>query len=190
MKKTENTVLWWVGWIVLTIASFFVSSGFWTGWIARHVGPMGQKNAAILWVTAVFGSWMALLIPLIIVMYSKVDKAYEDARLAREKTTLDKSMVESPIRRFLIDKKMRRLNPVLVSKIKTLPEAIKNGHLVNARLKNGREIKNLFVYNQSDVLGVYGLDSINFDIGDIAEIEPSDLERLPAFETEKWWRFD
>ena len=84
MKKSENTVLWWVGWIALTILSFFACCYFWTGFIARHIGGMDTGNAPILWVTAVFGSWMVLLVPLIIVMYAKVDKAYEDARIRRE----------------------------------------------------------------------------------------------------------
>src|SRR3990167_5619830 len=80
----EYPVLWWVGWIVLTIASFFVSCYFWTGFIAKHVGPMDQNGVPILWVAAVFGSWMVLLVPLIIVMYNKVDRSYEDARMHRE----------------------------------------------------------------------------------------------------------
>ena len=80
----ENPVLWWVGWIVLTILSFFVSCYFWTGFIAKHVGSMEKPGVPIFWVATVFGSWMALLVPLIIVMYNKVDRTYEEARNKRE----------------------------------------------------------------------------------------------------------
>ena len=82
----RQTVFWWIGWIVLTILSFFLSCFFWTRHIALHVGPMSQPGVSILWISAVFGTWMLLLVPLIIVMYNKVDKAYEDARIVRETT--------------------------------------------------------------------------------------------------------
>ena len=58
------------------------------------------------------------------------------------------------------------------------------------RLKNGRKIENLFVYKRADVMGVYGLESIDFEIQDIVDIELSDLDHLPLFESDKWWRFD
>ena len=189
-KRGENTVLWWVGWIFLTIASFFVSCFFWTGWIARHVGNMGQKNAEILWLTAVFGSWLLLLVPLIIVMYSKVDKAYEDARIAREKLSFEKEKSAWNVRSVLIEEKKRFLKPELAAKLKKIPQTIKHGHLVNVLLKNGRKIDHVFVLNKNEVMGVYDLATIDFEISDIVGLEPSNLDRLPAFETEKWWRFD
>ena len=190
MKKKENTVLWWFGWIVLTIASFFVSCYFWTGWIARHVGPMDQKGAAIVWVSAVFGSWMVLLVPLIIVMYSKVDKAYEDARIAREKAALEKTEIGSPLRSILVDEKKRRLRPELAAKLKKFPEAVRRGHLVHATLSDGQRIENLFIIDKKEVLGVYDRQALDFDIQMIADLEPSDLEHLPAFEARRWLRLD
>ena len=186
MKKKENTVLWWIGWIVLSIASFFVSCYFWTGWIASHVGPMTQRGASVLWVSAVFGSWMLLLVPLIIVMYAKVDKAYEDARLARENKDPDKKTA----RRVSVDEKKRRLSPQLASKLTGFPEAIRHGHLVHARLKDGRQIQNVFILNKKEVLGVYGRAELDFNIQEIVDLEAADLNRLPLFETEQWMRLD
>ena len=81
-------VLWWIVWILLTIGSFFVSAHFWTGFIADKFGSIHQPGVAILWVSAVFGSWMVLLVPLIILMYNKVDKAYDEARIKREMSAL------------------------------------------------------------------------------------------------------
>ena len=190
MKQSENTVLWWVGWIALTIISFFVSCYFWTGWIARHVGPMDQKGAAISWVSAVFGTWMLLLVPLIVVMYGKVDKAYEDARLAREKSAREKATADCPVRSVLVDEKKRRLSPEIAAKLKKFPETIRKGHLVHAILNDGKRIDNVFILNKKEVLGVYDRSSLDFDIQAISDIEPSDPERLPAFETERWLRLD
>ena len=190
MKKNDNTVLWWIGWILLTIITFFISCYFWTGWIARHVGPMDQKGAAIVWVSAVFGTWMVLLVPLIVVMYSKVDKTYEDARIVRETMAAKKAPIDFPARSILVEEEKRRLTPELVAKIKQIPETMRHGHLVNVKLNDGRRIENVFVLKKKEVLGVYDRATLDFDIQSIAEIEPSDPEHLPAFETERWLRLD
>lgn len=107
----RQTVFWWIGWIVLTILSFFLSCLFWTRHIALHVGPMSQPGVPILWISAVFGTWMLLLVPLIIVMYNKVDKAYEDTRLAREAAAIQKASSEPGVRAIRVDEKERQLDP-------------------------------------------------------------------------------
>ena len=81
----EHPVLWWIGWIALTIVAFFIPCYAWTKFFAMHAGTMDKPGMPALWVTAVFGTWMIFLVPLIIVMYNKVDRAYEDARNARER---------------------------------------------------------------------------------------------------------
>jgi len=189
-KSGSQTVLWWVGWILLTILSFFVSCYFWTGFIAKNIGPMHQAGVPIIWITAVFGSWMVLLVPLIIVMYSKVDKAYEDARISRENAQFAKAKAEFRIKSALIDERDRLLNSGLQTKLKKIPEAIKHGHLVTVLLRDGRKIDNVFVRNRKDVLGVYGLDALSFEIKDIIDLEPADLDRIPAFSHEEWLRLD
>src|SRR5687768_2772555 len=97
-KDGNYTVLWWIGWITLTIISFFISCYFWTGFIAKYVGSMDKPGVPIVWVTAVFGTWMVLLVPLIVIMYSKVDKAYEDARLKRETDAFNKAKAEFKVK--------------------------------------------------------------------------------------------
>ncbi|MGH7198534.1 MAG: hypothetical protein ACREH5_07335 [Candidatus Omnitrophota bacterium] len=189
-KKGGSTVLWWVGWIVLTIVTFFISCWFWTGFIAERVGDMRQPGVPLLWVTAVFGSWMVLLVPLIIVMYSKVDKAYEDARITRETAQFSKARLECGIKSVLIDEPKRLLNRGLSDKLKKLPEAVRRGHLVTAVLKDGRRVENVFIMNKRDVLGVYGADAAPVLAEDIADLEPADLDKLPAFKTENWLRLD
>ncbi len=191
-KKTEkdNTVLWWIGWIVLTIVTFFISCWFWTGFIARHVGPMDQKGVPILWVAAVFGSWMVLLVPLIVVMYNKVDRAYEDARIGRETVQLERSKKEYGVRSVLVPEEQRALPKALIDKLKKTPRAIYRGHLVTIVLRDGSRVPNVFILDRREVLGVYDASVMPFRAEDILDVEPADLDRLPEFDPKKWLRLD
>ena len=189
-KKEPSTVGWWIGWITLTIASFFVSCYFWTGVIARHAGNMDRPGVPILWVTAVFGSWMVLLVPLIIVMYRKVDKAYEDARIRRETIQFQKAKDNFRVRSILVEASERRLKNELTAKLKRCPETIKHGHLVTATLNNGQKVPNVFILNKKEVLGIYGVKEVSFKIADIADVEPVAMHQIPNFKSEEWLRLD
>ncbi len=190
-KQGESTILWWVGWICLTIATFFISCYFWTGFIAKHFGDMNRPGAPLVWVGAVFGSWLVLLVPLIIVMYYKVDKAYEDTRLSKESSaSLRAPKNDFGIKVLHLDQAKLLLKKEHSDKLKKYPPAVRRGHLVTATLKDGRRIENIFVLNRKDILGVYGLESLDFEAQDIADIEAADLDRLPDFKTEKWLRLE
>ena len=184
------SVVWWLGWIAVTVISFFISAFFWTPYLARHVGNMDTPGAPIIWVGAVFGSWMVLLVPLIILMYTKVDKAYEDARIARENAQLEKSKGELKARSVFVEESRRMLKKELAGKLKKYPETIKRGHLVTAILDNGQKIPNVFIRDKKDVLGVYGARTLSFNIQDIVDIEPVALEGIPNFKAEEWLRLD
>ena len=182
-KAGVQTILWWVIWITLTIVSFFVAAAFWTPWIARHVGSIHETKNSVIWVAAVFGTWMIILVPLIIMMYSKVDKVYEDARMRREKAALQ-------FKSILIEREKRLLPPGLRSKLSEIPETIEGGHLVRTVLKDGREIPYVFVANREEVLGVYDCREMPFQISEIKDIIPESTESLPVFLQTKWLRLD
>lgn len=186
----QRTVLWWIGWIALTIASFFLSCLFWTRHIAAHVGPMSQAGVPVLWVSAVFGTWMLLLVPLIVVMYNKVDKAYEDSRIARETTALQKARAELGVRAIRLDEKDRRLAREITDKLKKAPETIRHGHLVTAKLRDGRSIENVFIRDKKEMLGIYGVPSLSFTASEIVDVEPAGEGPLPDFKPELWLRLD
>ncbi len=189
-KKSDSTVLWWIGWIMLTILSFFVSCYFWTGFIAERVGPMSKSGVPFLWVSAVFGTWMVLLVPLIVLMYTKVDKAYEDARLTKEAAEFHKTKDDFGVKFASVNGSDRFLPKNLSDKLKKVPAAIPKGHLVTAILKNGSRVENVFILNKKEVRGIYGLDRLNFDLKDISDLEPANLDRLPDFRTEHWLLLD
>lgn len=182
-SKGSRTILWWVAWITLTIVSFFVASWFWTPLIAKHFGSVRETKAAVLWVTAVFGTWILFLVPLIIVMYSKVDKVYEDARLVREKK-------ERSFRSIAVPTAKRTLSPALAEKISAWPADIDGGHLIHITLTNGRKIKNVFVANGKEILGIYNASEMNFDAGDVKTVEAVDWTHPPEFIPQLWLRLD
>ena len=189
-KQSDQSVLWWVGWIALSILTFFAASYFWTGFISSHFGSMDQKGAPLLWVTAVFGTWMLLLVPLIVVMYNKVDRAYEDARIRREKLSEGTRREASGIKFISIPESERRLDARVVKKIKKMPWTIKRGNLVTAILKSGQRIDHVFVLDREQVVGVYGHEKLPFRVADIVDASEASEESWPKFETGKWLRLD
>ncbi len=188
-QDDETNVTWWIGWMALTIASFFASVGFWTWFLAKNGGNVQNTATAQKWVFAVFGTWMVALVPLIVTMYQKVDRAYEKARLRREASEAN---AEKRAKIAYLDPSKRTLQDPLVQKLKRIPPTLKRGkqagHLVTAVLKDGRKFENIFVVNQSEVLGIYGHDKLPFEINQIADLEP--VEKFPAFIEENWLRLD
>lgn len=181
--SATQAIFWWVLWISFTIVSFFAASYFWTPIIAKHFGSVRQSNASIAWVVAVFGTWMIILVPLIILMYSKVDKAYEDARIRREKNAVR-------FRSIFVDPSKRRLPENAAQKLINLPQTIQGGHLVNLTLNDGRQIPNVFVAEGKEVLGVYNASEFSFEGKDIQNLEPVDFKEVPAFLANLWLRLD
>jgi len=182
-KSGSQTIFWWIGWIVLTILSFFAAAAIWTPLISRHFGSIRETKAAVLWVTAVFGTWMIILVPLIIVMYQKVDKTYEDARLRRERA-------QNRFRSISIEKSKRLLSPELSKKLEGLEETLDGGHLVTASLKDGRKIDHVFIVNRREILGVYDASELTFEGKDIVTIEAASLNPAPRFLISNWLRLD
>jgi len=189
-KKSDQTVLWWLVWIALTILTFFVAYYFWTWFISAHVGDMHQKGVPMLWVALVFGTWMIFLIPLIILMYNKVDRAYEDARITRENVVGGVRRAASGVKFISIPESERLLNAAVAQKIKKIPWTIKRGHLVTVTLKNGQRIDNVFVLDRQEVMGVYGYEEAPFRVEDIVDLTGIPEDYVPNFQTSRWLRFD
>lgn len=189
-KKKDSTVIWWIGWITLTILSFFAACWFWTPIIAKHVGNMQQPHAPIIWVTAVFGTWMIILVPLIILMYNKVDKAYEDARITREAKQFTEQQKLFDVRCLDIPQEKRVLPKNITQKLKNFPEALPKGHFVDVILANGKKIPSVFIFNKKEILGIYDAKEMGFRGGDVRDIVLADPTTIRGFSEEKWLRLD
>jgi len=188
--KGISGILWWVIWMAVAILSFFGSSFFWTHIIADKIGTTDNPQTALVWVVCVFGTWMVCLIPLIITMYNRVDKAYEDSKIAREEKEFQRAIRDSQFNSILMDRKNRELTHSLKEKLCTIPDVIKGGQLVTSILSDGRRVEHTFIRDRKDLLGVYDLKEMNFVAQDIVDVEPTNLERLPAFEAKRWLRLD
>ncbi|HXV18981.1 MAG TPA: hypothetical protein VD883_02765 [Candidatus Omnitrophota bacterium] len=186
----KSTIAWWIGWMTVTILSFFAAAWFWTVILARTYGPMSKPGGPLVWVICVFGTWMVLLVPLIVIMYQKVDKAYEDARISRETREYEKAKSNFRVRSVDVPESARLLPKELSVRLKTIPQAVKNGHLVTVLLKDGRRFENVFIKDRREVLGIYGAEAMPFEVSQISAFEPADLDRLPKFTTEGWLRLD
>lgn len=190
-QEDEATISWWLIWIGLTIGSFFLSVWFWTPFIASHFGSIKNSMNELIWVVAVFGTWLVALTPLMIFMYHKVDQAYEKARIQREARGEKSSRVDSvKIQAVLIPESKRKISKELSLYLKNLPFTVQNGHLVTATLKDGRKIENVFIAKRSELLGVYDQKELTFEGSDIVRLEPTDLTHPPDFTQKTWLRLD
>lgn len=188
-KQDESTITWWLIWISLAIGSFFLAVWLWTPLIAERFGSVKNPTASVLWIVAVFGTWLVVLTPLMVFMYRKVDKAYEDARIRRQ---LKSEQFKDPvkIRAIWVDKEKRWLTKSLAKKLKTIPQTIKGGHLVTAILKDGRRMEHVFISGKKELLGIYGQEELAFEAQDILDVEPTDLTHPPDFTQKVWLRLD
>lgn len=182
-KSGTQTILWWIIWISATIVSFFLAHLFWTPIIAKHFGSIRESKNAIIWVVAVFGTWMVILLPLIIIMYSKVDRAYEDARIAREKAA-------ARFRSINVDKAKRLLPESIQKKMYGWAPTIQDGHLVTLKLKSGETVENVFVAGGEEILGIYDAREMNFSASDVTEITLVEKNQIPPFLANLWLRLD
>ena len=181
--KGIQTIFWWIAWITLTIVSFFAAAAFWTPVIAQHLGSVRETRNAIIWVTAVFGTWMIFLVPMIVFMYQKVDKAYEDARIRRESNA-------NRFRSILIPEEKRRIPSHLSQKLASIAPTVNGGHLVNVTLQNGSQVPHVFISECREVLGVYNARDLTFEPRDIRDVELVDMNTPPVFLTTSWLRLD
>ncbi len=188
-KRDESTVTWWLIWISLTIGSFFAAVWFWTPFISSRFGSVRNSTTSLLWIIAVFGSWLVALIPLMIFMYYKVDKAYEDVRIKRELRS-EKYKDPVKIKAVFIEPAQRKLSPEISEQLRKIPRTIKNGHLVTAILKDGRKMENVFISEQKELLGIYDQQNLTFQARDIVALEPTNLTHPPDFTQKVWLRLD
>lgn len=186
--QKENTVLWWIGWITLTILAFFVAHWFWTPLIAQRFGPMTQPGLPGLWVTAVFGTWMVFLVPLIIVMYNKVDRAYDESRAEREKKTAEFLASRFAVRCLNVETERLLLPKAIQKKLKRLPKTLKQGQLIRMALKDGGRVENVFVLEGEEIVGVYGRKDFPFDARQAVGFELLDPAQTQPVDYDQWLR--
>ena len=175
-EKAVDTWLAGMGiFIVLAIAVCF----FW-GWQLR-ARVFASPGFDGLWARNVFASWLVLTLPFLIFLYKKADEIYQAA--VKRQTHLGPKFQTA-----FLHQSQRRLPDSMALKIKSFPETLPGGHVVNVILKDGRKVPDVFIFRGQEILGIYNKEKPEFGAQDIADAEP--VQDLPAYEESKWLRLD
>jgi len=177
----EKAVDAWLAGMATFIGLLIVSAFFWSWrFKSRLSGADGGMDT--VWAKAVFGSWLAMLIPFLIVMYRQADRIFKTAEARQTYTPQFKSL--------FIDPSRRQLPQALADKIKKMPETLPQGHVVNLRLKGGRAIPHVFIFKAREVLGIYDAHSVDWAAQDIEDVEIVKTDNLSVYDENRWTRLD
>ncbi len=159
----------------------FVAAAF--GWsfffYPRIMESAGRFDG--LWLKAVFGSWLALMLPFLVLLYKKADLIFK-AAVARQNAAGPK------FRTAFVERSKRLLRRDFVEKLKKSPQTLDKGQIVEVTLTDGRKIPNVFVLNRSEILGLYDYPEFCFDTSQIQNVEL--MTDLPVYEENRWLRLD
>ena len=175
----EKAVDAWLGGMSLFIGSLILSCLFWTVRYKQQV--MESPALDEMWAKSVFGTWLVLLLPFLVMMYRQADRLF--------KTAEERQLYTPRFKIQSVDEAKRQLSESLKKKIKAIQPALPGGHIVTAILSNGKKIPHVFIYQGREVLGVYDRE-LDFSLADIIDFEPIPLDNLPAYEETKWLRLD
>ena len=175
----EKATSAWLKGMGIFIALLIAVCFFWS-WklresIAAHSGFDG------IWARNVFASWLVLILPFLIFLYKKADEIYK-AALKRQ------TQFGPQFQTAFMDKAKRLLPEAMALKVQSFPETLRDGHVVNVVLKDGRKVPDVFVFRSQEILGIYNAERPSFEVTDIADLEL--VDQLPAYEESKWLRLD
>ena len=176
----ERAVDAWLLGVSVFIGSLVVSALAWAFMYRQRFGL--SQGLDPLWARAVFGSWIVILIPFLILMYRKADAIFLSAQ--------SRQTYEPSYRRQFMEESQRQLPAHFVTKLSSVKPILANGHLVDLKLKDGRQVRYVFVLNGREILGVYDRDKIDFTAGDVEAMELVSPENLPVFDPALWLRLD
>jgi uncharacterized membrane protein len=172
----------WLAGMAVYIGALIASSLLWS-FVFR--GDLHRESAGLYgpWLKAVVATWLVALIPFLVVMYRKADMLFKEAH---ERQTSRGPKFQST----LVEKAARQLPVEIAAQISTFPEMLENGRIITLKLKDGREIRNVFVINSREVIGLYDCESMNFKTADVIGVQSVDSEKLPLYDETRWLRLD
>ena len=173
--------LWLVG-MAVYIGLLIISSLAWSFIFKQSLHRSGGGLYGP-WLKAVLATWLLALIPFLVVMYRKADTLFKEAH---ERQTSRGPKFQST----LVEKAARILPAKIEGQINTFPEMLENGRIVTLKLKDGREIKDVFVINSREVIGLYARSSMDFSTEDVVEVQAVDSKNLPIYDETQWLRLD
>jgi len=162
---------------VMLLALFW--SWFYRGEILSYSGKWFEPR----WAKALLGTSLMAILPFLVWMYRKADQIFKNA--------VDRQTdVRIKFRTQFVEKENRLLTPQMAAKVAEVSETINRGHIVHVWLKDGRAVPHVFIFNQSEVLGVYDRDIFDFSGTDIERLEVINPQELANYDESKWLRID
>ena len=178
----EKAVDAWLAGMGIFIGLLIASSFLWSVVLKERILAHPSGSFDPLWVKAVFGSWLFILIPFLILMYRKADQIFKNA--------VDRQTYVPRFRSAYFEQSKRLLPEAIADKVKAIPPTLRGGHVVTAVLRDGRRIPHVFVVNTQEIIGLYDKTSLDFDAKDVVDIEKIDPSDLPAYDETRWIRLD
>ncbi len=176
----EKAVDAWLLGMGIFIGSLAAAALGWS-WVFRaHLHEASGFYGA--WAKAVFGTWFAVMIPFLVLMYLKADAIFKTAS-ARQ--------TYQPNYRTAHVEAARRLLPEHFScYLLTQKPVLSGGYLVNLRLKDGREVPHVFVLRGKEIAGIYDRPTFDFEMAEIESVVLIPTDAFPDFKEAKWLRLD
>ena len=178
-EDQEKAVDAWLFGMGIFIGLLVVSLFVWSWLLKERINQGGYDT---LWVKSVFVSWLVILLPFLILMYRKADLIF--------KTAVERQTYSPKFRTVSVERSKRLLSDPIVQKIKGFPPTLRQGHVVTLILRGGREVPNVFVLNNREILGVYDQTNFDFNTQDVSGVELSDPSKLPPYDESRWLKFD
>lgn len=175
----EKATTAWLGAMGLFIASLISICLFWDWKLKDRIFASPGFDGA--WGKYVFSSWLLMTLPFLVFLYKKADQLYK-AAVARQTQWGPKFQTG------YMEKSKRQLPESISAKIRNFPETLKEAHVLNLKLKDGRTIPHVFVLRASEVLGVYDAKDFSYDLTQVVDAEP--VEAMPAYDESRWLRLD
>lgn len=175
-EKATNA---WLGAMGSFIAALILICLFWDWRLKDQI--FSGHGFDRTWGKYVFTSWLVMTLPFLIFLYKKADQLYK-AAAARQTQWGPKFQTG------YMEKSKRQLPDAVSAKIRNFPETLKEGHVLNLQLKDGRKIPHVFVLRSTEVLGVYNAEKFDYDLSQVVDVEP--VSEMPAYEESRWLRLD
>ncbi len=133
------------------------------------------------WLKNVFVSWLVLTLPFLVFLYQRADQLFKAAAIRQTET-------KPPFRSAFLEQSKRMLPDPVAANLGKIPPAMRDGHVVNLFLKDGRKVEHVFIFKGKEVLGIYDAPEPFFEASEVVAVES--VSKLPAYETSKWLRLD
>lgn len=169
----------WLSGMAVYIGVLIVSSFVWCFVFRAHL--YSSPGLYGPWIKSVLATWLAALIPFLVMMYRKADALFKEAHARQTQKT-------PKFRGVLVEKKDRLLSSEVEAQIAALPETLENGTLVTLRLRDNREIEHVFVINFREIVGLYAREEMDFKAADVVSAYAP--EKMPEFDEALWLRLD